>query len=99
MAVLASAGMMTVAQAAPAKAAGKPTVAEAERFVAESEAMLKKLDYIGARAAWVSQNFITDDTEIISAQSSEQRLEAGGAIAFKARRFNASSCRKQPHAS
>ncbi len=88
VAVLASAGMMTVAHAAPAKAAGKPTVAEAERFVAESEAMLKKLDYIGARAAWVSQNFITDDTEIISAQSSEQRLEAGGAIALKARRFN-----------
>lgn len=88
VAVLASAGMMTVAHAAPAKAAGKPTVAEAERFVAESEALLKKLDYQGARAAWVSQNFITDDTEIISAQSSEQRLEAGGAIALKARRFN-----------
>ena len=88
VAVLASAGMMTVAHAAPVKAAGKPTVAEAERFVAESEALLKKLDYQGARAAWVSQNFITDDTEIISAQSSEQRLEAGGAIALKARRFN-----------
>jgi peptidyl-dipeptidase A len=88
VAVLASAGMMTMAHAAPAKAAGKPTVAEAERFVAESEALLKKLDYQGARAAWVSQNFITDDTEIISAQSSEQRLEAGGAIALKARRFN-----------
>lgn len=88
-ALLASAGMVTVAHAAPAKKKmAAPTVAEAERFVAESEALLKKLDYNTARASWISQNFITDDTEIISAQLGEQRLEAGGDIALKARRFN-----------
>ena len=88
MAVLAGAGFLTAAHAAPAKKMAGPTVAQAERFVAESEALLKKLDYNGARTAWVSQNFITDDTEVISAQSAEQRLEASGAIALKARRFN-----------
>ena len=88
VAILAGAGFLTGAHAAPAKKMARPTVAEAERFVAESEALLKKLDYNGARTAWVSQNFITDDTEVISAQSAEQRLEASGEIALKARRFN-----------
>ncbi len=73
--------------AAGAAAAKKPTVAEAERFVADAEATLKKLDFTGARADWVAQNFITDDTETITAQAGERRLTAAGQFALDARRF------------
>jgi peptidyl-dipeptidase A len=78
------------APAAPTKASktsAKPTVAEAEKFVTEAEARLKALDINAARAEWVAENFITDDTEIITAQAGEQRLTAAGEIALAARRF------------
>ncbi|SHH08539.1 M2 family metallopeptidase [Massilia sp. CF038] len=73
------------ALAAPKTAA--PTVAEAERFVAEAEARLKQLEINAARADWVYQTFITDDTEAITAQAGEQKLTAAGELALKARRF------------
>ncbi|MFL6659118.1 MAG: M2 family metallopeptidase [Massilia sp.] len=76
------------ALAAPAKKMPAPTAAEAERFVQDAEALLTRLDINSARADWVGQNFITDDTEMISAQIGEQRLTAAGELALKARRFN-----------
>ena len=90
LAVLCIAGLSIngTALAAPAaKKLGPPTVAEAERFVADAEARLKRLDFNSARTEWVSQNFITDDTEIITAQAGEQRLTASGELALQARRF------------
>jgi len=87
--VIAGFGLHATAAAAPAaKKMAAPTVAEAERFVADAEERLKKLDFNSARTEWVSQNFITDDTEIITAQAGEQRLTAAGDLALKARRFN-----------
>ncbi|MES2900654.1 MAG: M2 family metallopeptidase [Pseudomonadota bacterium] len=86
-AVMAGMSMAGAAVAAP-KATGKPTVAEAERFVADAEATLKKLDFTGARAEWVYQNFITEDTEQNTAQAGERRLTAAGEFALKARRYN-----------
>lgn len=75
--------------AAPvAMAASKPTVAEAERFVADAEAKLEKMNINAQRAEWVAQNFITGDTEIITAQANEQFLTVNGEMARKARRFN-----------
>lgn len=71
-----------------ANAKGKPTVPEAERFVADAE---KKLDLLGldaGRAEWVAENFITLDTETITAQANEQYLTASGDYALKARRYN-----------
>src|SRR5258708_15903082 len=44
-----------------------PTVAEAERFIAQAETRLLDLWIKGGRASWVGENFITDDTEAISA--------------------------------
>ena len=85
-AALFSAGL-GLAGAAPAKKLPPPTAAEAERFVLDAETLLTRLDINGARAEWVGQNFITDDTEIISAQMGEQRLAAAGELALKARRF------------
>jgi peptidyl-dipeptidase A len=81
--------------AAPAHAAtkaanskGKPTVAEAERFVADSEKKLDQLGLDAGRAEWVAENFITLDTETLTAQANEQYLTVSGDIALKARRYN-----------
>jgi peptidyl-dipeptidase A len=68
--------------------AAKPTVAEAERFVADAE---KKLDLLGldaGRAEWVAENFITLDTETLTAQANEHYLTVSGDVALKARRYN-----------
>ncbi|MES2320345.1 MAG: M2 family metallopeptidase [Pseudomonadota bacterium] len=86
-ALVAGLGLTGAALAAPAKKTPPPTVAEAERFVLDAEAQLKKLDLNSARAEWVGQNFITDDTEMITAQTGELRLTAAGELALKARRF------------
>ncbi len=83
-----AAGLHAPAQAAPAtKKLAAPTVAEAEKFVADAEALLTRLDINSARNGWVYQNFITDDTEAAVAQADEQRLSAAGELALKARRF------------
>jgi peptidyl-dipeptidase A len=71
-----------------ATAKGKPTALDAERFVADAE---KKLDLLGldaGRAEWVAENFITLDTETITAQANEQYLTVSGDMALKARRYN-----------
>ncbi|NYE61555.1 peptidyl-dipeptidase A [Duganella sp. 1224] len=73
------------ALAAPA---AKPSVAEAERFLADTEAKLNKLNNEQSRAAWVGSNFITDDTEAIASWFAERYLTASGEAAIGARRFN-----------
>ena len=82
------------AQAAPASAliaapsSAPATVAQAEQFIRAAEARLEKAGINAQRAEWVSENFITDDTEVITAQASEQSLAASGEIALQARQFN-----------
>ncbi|WP_229418310.1 M2 family metallopeptidase [Massilia sp. Root351] len=74
---------------APAKSApGKPTVAEAERFLNDTESKLEKLNLDSARAQWVAQNFITDDTEALATYFGERQLSASGEAALGARRYN-----------
>jgi peptidyl-dipeptidase A len=76
------------AKAVPGKIESKPTVAEAERFLRDAETRLEKLAIDAQRAEWVSENFITDDTEAITSQAGERNLAAAGEIALRARRFN-----------
>jgi peptidyl-dipeptidase A len=71
-----------------ANSKGKPTVAEAERFVADSEVKLDQLGLDAGRAEWVAENFITLDTETLTAQANEHYLTVSGDIALKARRYN-----------
>jgi peptidyl-dipeptidase A len=85
--LLASALAATSVTALAAPAA-KPTVAEAERFLADTEAKLNKLNNEQSRAAWVGSNFITDDTEAIASYFAERYLTASGEAAIGARRFN-----------
>lgn len=75
--------------AADKSAASKhPTAAEAEQFVHDAEARLEKANIDGQRAEWVAENFITDDTETITAQANEHALAVAGEVALQALRFN-----------
>ena len=91
VAAMCAGALFTAPAHAATKAAnskGKPTVAEAERFVAESEKKLDQLGLDAGRAEWVAENFITLDTETLTAQANEQYLTVSGDIALKARRYN-----------
>jgi len=73
----------------PAAVQGKhPTAADAEQFVRDAEARLEKAGIDAQRAEWVTENFITDDTETIAAQANEHALAVAGEVALQARRFN-----------
>jgi peptidyl-dipeptidase A len=67
---------------------GKPTVAEAEKWMADTEAMLDDLIVKLSRAQWVAANFITDDTEQISADANERYIEATTKLAEDVKRFD-----------
>jgi peptidyl-dipeptidase A len=86
--LLAATAMTAASATALAAPTAKPSAAEAERFLADTEAKLNKLNNEQARAAWVGSNFITDDTEAIAAYFAERFLAASGEAAIGARRFN-----------
>src|SRR5580658_1218408 len=69
-------------------AAQAPTVAEAHAFITKAENQLFDLNNKASRATWVQENFITDDTEGISADAQEEVLAATTDLALKATRFN-----------
>jgi peptidyl-dipeptidase A len=71
-----------------AKQAAPSTVAEAEKFVEETEKKLFDLGNKAQRAAWVQENFITDDTEQIGAEANEAMNTFSADMAKKAHRFD-----------
>ena len=66
----------------------KPTLAEAERFIADSEKLLADLSFKAGRAQWVQANFITDDTEAIASQANEDFMTATTKLAEEVKRFD-----------
>ncbi|HXB22499.1 MAG TPA: M2 family metallopeptidase [Candidatus Solibacter sp.] len=70
------------------KHTGSPTVAEAEAFMKRAEAELGDLGVRAQRASWVQENFITDDTEVLSAQAQEKLTAVTTQLALDARRFD-----------
>jgi len=64
-----------------------PTVAEAERFISQAETRLLELWIKGGRASWVAENFITDDTETISANAEAAVKAATADLARQALRY------------
>ena len=73
---------------AAARAVGKPTVAEAQAFMKKAEDQLQDYGVRASRASWVQENFITDDTEILSAQAQEKLTAVVTQFALDARRFD-----------
>ncbi|MET0647138.1 MAG: M2 family metallopeptidase [Pyrinomonadaceae bacterium] len=70
---------------APATA---PTLAEAEKFMADAEKRLNELSLRAGRAAWVQSNFITDDTEVLAADTNKDYIAAVTELAEASRRFD-----------
>jgi peptidyl-dipeptidase A len=68
--------------------AGPPTVDEASKFLADAEANLLDLAVKGQRAAWVQENFITEDTEQIAADANQVLTALSVDLAKKAQRFD-----------
>jgi peptidyl-dipeptidase A len=91
--------VLAAAQGSPAGAAktqeskmsntrSKPTVADAEKFIAETESTLSELNIKLARAQWVQATFITDDTETISADYNERLIAELTGLAPEVKRFD-----------
>ena len=68
-------------------AKGAATVAEAQAFMKKAEDQLEDLTVRASRASWVQENFITDDTETMSAQANERLTAVVTQLALEARRF------------
>jgi peptidyl-dipeptidase A len=66
----------------------KPTVEEATKYVNDAEQNLLDLGVKASRASWVAENFITDDTEQISADANEILNTASTKYAKEAHRFD-----------
>ena len=74
---------------APAKQEGStPTIEEAKAFLDDAEARLFDLGNKAQRAAWVQENFITDDTNQIAADAGEVLNTLTVELAKKAHRFD-----------
>jgi peptidyl-dipeptidase A len=65
-----------------------PTVAEAQEFMNQAEAKLADLSVKVNRAAWVQENFITDDTQAIAADAIDQITAATTDLVEQAKRFD-----------
>ena len=71
-----------------AQAASKPTAAEAEQFMKRAEARLNEIEVKAAQASWVQENFITDDTEALSADAQDQLTGATTELIEQAKQFD-----------
>src|SRR5580704_9708704 len=65
-----------------------PTPEEAKKFIEHAEQDLSDLAEKAQRAAWVQNNFITDDTEAIAADADETLNTAATKYAKEAHRFD-----------
>ena len=66
----------------------KPTVADAKAFIDSAERQLFDLGIKAQRAAWVQQNFITDDTEQIAADANQVVTAKSVELSKEAHRFD-----------
>src|ERR1700682_1090584 len=64
-----------------------PNTADAKRFIDAAEGRLLDLQIKSSRASWVQQNFITDDTDQISAEANQVLDAATTELAAEATRF------------
>src|SRR6185295_1610200 len=87
IAVLAIVPLGAIACSKPASTASA-TAADAKQFLTTANDTTLRLGVEANRAGWVQQNFITDDTEALSARASQLANEAGARFAKDATRFD-----------
>jgi len=74
--------------AAPKKSTAKPTAAAARKFLDDASKRLLDLSIEAARAGWVQENFITEDTQILAAARNEVLTGVAVDLAKQATRFD-----------
>ena len=75
--------------APPPAAPAPPTVDEARAFLKDVDADLRKLVVRSSKASWVNENFITDDSQDMSAATDEALMEYLARTIKAAARFDA----------
>ena len=82
-------GVLFIVPTTPAQsaAAAKPTVAEALAFIDSAEQELNTLQIDQARASWVEETYITDDTVAMLAKASDRLIARQTELIVQARRF------------
>lgn len=68
--------------------AATPTVADAKKFLDDAEKKLLELNIESGRADWVNENFITLDTETLSAQADERAIAEGVRLVKASEQFD-----------
>jgi peptidyl-dipeptidase A len=81
-------GVLVLFLAMNVAAQTKPTVTQAQQFMNKAEAQLAELSVKVNRAAWVQENFITDDTEALAADAIDQVTAVTTELVEQARRFD-----------
>ena len=67
--------------------AAAPTVADAKAFMDRAEAELLKMTVLQQRAGWVQETYITDDTELLSADQNERVIDRTTQLIEEAKKF------------
>src|SRR3954463_2806098 len=72
-----------------AASTAKPSAADAQKFIDDSEKQLSDLADKGQRADWVNENFITDDTDALATDANSEQSSVTTKLALDAKRFDA----------
>src|SRR5713226_4368330 len=78
----------TLTMVVEAKTSRSPTVAEAEAFMKNAEARLAELNTKVNQAGWVHENFITEDTEALSADANDELTAVTTELVEQGKRFD-----------
>jgi len=79
---------LSAASGQTAAAAAKPTVAEALAFLSSAEKELSAMSVDGARASWVEETYITDDTVTLLAEANDREIARQTELIGEAKRFD-----------
>ena len=85
--VLLSAACLSLSVSVQAQNAGAPSADSAQQFISGAESKLNDLTIKANRGEWVAENFITDDTQEIAAESNELVNGESTALAKQAIQF------------
>src|SRR5689334_9948189 len=66
----------------------KPSAEDAKKFLDDAEVKLNDLGVESGRASWVQENFITDDTEALSAAAAQRAGDEAVRLAKQAKQFD-----------
>jgi peptidyl-dipeptidase A len=80
--------LLLLTSAIQAQTKPAPTVQEAAEFMKQAEVRLSDLSVKLNRAGWVEDNFITDDTQALSADAQDEFTAATTELVMQAKRFD-----------